>query len=398
MSNGLKVLIHRGSDQIGGNIIEVASDTTRIMLDAGTELDAPDEAPLPEIPGLFDEPRYDAVFFSHNHLDHIGLAQMVHSDIPLYAGEKALGIMKAMAEYLGKPLGFSANAYEHNTPITIGDLKVTPFIMDHSAFDAYMLLVECGNESVLYSGDFRSTGRKLFDKELMCLPCHVDTLICEGTNLGNVDKPSISEHDLEERATELFRHRTGPVFVLQASSNIDRIVTMYRAAKRSGRIFIEDLFMAEIAQAATPTIPNPDFDDVRVYIDRYYDNEHHRYRSFDRFGVKKIGRTEIATQKFVMCIRTSMLGLLRSLAEKMDFTDGMLVYSMWSGYRNKPEMVRLLQLAQEFGLTEVTIHNSGHADTATIKRLVERVSPDRVMPVHTENKDWWREHYPDLVI
>jgi len=32
--------------------------------------------------------------------------------------------------------------------------------------------------------------------------------------------------------------------VLQSSTNIDRIVTMYRAAKRSGRVFLEELYMA----------------------------------------------------------------------------------------------------------------------------------------------------------
>lgn len=393
----IKCLIHRGSNQIGGSIIEVASDTTRILLDTGAELDAPNDAPLPDVAGLFDSPDYDAVFFSHNHLDHIGLAHAIHPDIPLYSGEKALAVMKAMSDYLGKPLGFTTVAYRHKNPVIVGDLTVTPFIIDHSAFDAYMLLVECGDESVLYTGDFRSTGRKSFDKELNCLPNRVGTLICEGTNLSNAGKPSISEHDLEERAVELFGSYAGPVFVLQASTNIDRIVTMYRAAKRSGRIFIEDLFMAEIACAAASSIPNPDFNDVRVFVDRYYDDEHHRYKAFDRFGSKKIGRSEMAAQRFVMCVRASMGNLLRGLSQKMDFTDGLLVYSMWSGYRKKPEMKQFLELASEFGLKEVVIHNSGHADTRTIERLVEKVSPSRIIPVHTENADWWKMRYPKLV-
>ena len=35
----MKINIFRGQNQIGGSIIEVASDTTRIILDAGSELE-----------------------------------------------------------------------------------------------------------------------------------------------------------------------------------------------------------------------------------------------------------------------------------------------------------------------------------------------------------------------
>jgi ribonuclease J len=384
----LYVKVHRGANQVGGSIIEVGTSTTRILFDAGSELGAPDGAPLPEVDGLFDRAGFDAVFFSHNHLDHIGLAESIHPDIPLYIGERALAVSQAMADYLGKPLGLEARTYRHREPAVIGNVMVTPFIIDHSAFDAYMLLAESDGESVLYTGDFRSTGRKPFDKELACLPAHVDTLICEGTNMGSEDKPSISETDLENRAVKLFRQHKGPVFVLQASTNIDRIVTMYRAAKRSGRVFLEDVYMAEIACAAASSIPNPDFDNVRVFLDRYYRKDHHRYQALDRFGVKKVGRFEMADMQFVLCIRASMDKLLRSLSEKMDFSDGLLVYSMWNGYREQPQMKSFLKLAKRLGLTEVYLHNSGHADRATIGRLIEHVTPDAIMAVHTKNPDW----------
>lgn len=392
----MKVIVHRGNNQIGGSIIEVSSGTTKILLDAGLELEAEEDAPLPNVEGLFDYPSYDSVFFSHNHPDHIGLAQAIHSDIPLYVGEKALSVMQTISTYLGKPLGFKSKTYQNEVPITVGDMKITPYLIDHSAFDAYMLLVEVENETLLYSGDFRSTGRKSFEAALNRLPTKVDTLICEGTNLGLKRKPSVSEEALEQQAVELFRKHKGPVFVLQAASNIDRIVTMYRAAKRSDRIFIEDLFMAEIAGAAAPSIPNPTFDDVRVFVDRYYDEGHPRYESFNKYGPKKIGRAEIASNRFVLCIRPSMKGLLRSLSKKMDFDGGLMIYSMWNGYKAKPEVDAFLELSRDLGLNEVALHNSGHADIETIEALVAYVNPNQIIPVHTENANWWYEKYPTL--
>ena len=38
----MKIHIHRGQNQIGGSIIEISSDTTRIFFDIGTELDSED--------------------------------------------------------------------------------------------------------------------------------------------------------------------------------------------------------------------------------------------------------------------------------------------------------------------------------------------------------------------
>ena len=60
----MNVIIHRGQNQIGGNIIEITAENTRILLDVGLELDQ-EEGTLPEIDGLFDHPSFDAVFISH---------------------------------------------------------------------------------------------------------------------------------------------------------------------------------------------------------------------------------------------------------------------------------------------------------------------------------------------
>ena len=46
------------------------------------------------------------------------------------------------------------------TCIEIGPFRITPQLVDHSAFDAYALLVEADGKRVYYSGDFRAHGRK----------------------------------------------------------------------------------------------------------------------------------------------------------------------------------------------------------------------------------------------
>lgn len=371
----------RGQNQIGGNIIEVATKKTRILLDVGLELDDAD-IQFPNVEGLFSNASFDAVFVSHYHGDHLGLAYYIDKQIPLYIGEASYRIVKAADDYKSVesilPTGYLTN----QTPIVVGDIKVTPFLCDHSAFDSYMLLCEADGEKVLYTGDFRSNGRKSFERFLRSLPEKVDKLICEGTTLSREEQITLTEKDLEELAVKEFRKTEGPIFVLQSSTNIDRIVTMYRSAKRSGRILLQELYMAEVGSAAGLSIPNPDFDDVFAFI-----TNPSKYSKLTKY--RRMGKTQIAKSKFVMCVRSSMLRYLKDLCELVSFEKGLLVYSMWNGYKNKPEMAEFIEACEDMGLRTIDLHTSGHADTKTIEELIERVNPTEIIPIHTENADWF---------
>ena len=374
----MKIHIHRGQNQIGGNIVEISTQKTKILLDVGLELDDEKNKSLPAIPGLFDYKGYDAVFISHYHGDHLGLAYRIHKDIPLYMGEKSARIVQASDAYKRVPTVTPSGFLEHKKPIAIGDITVTPYLCDHSAFDSYMLLCEADGESILYTGDFRGNGRKPYDWLLSELPGKVDKLICEGTTLSRDGYVAVTEQELEEQAVQLFRQRTGPVFVLQSSMNIDRIVTMYRATKRSGRIFLEDLYMADITSAIGGSVPNPAFADVYAFI-----TSATRYEGLKKYP-HRIGKDRIAKRPFVMCVRTSMLRYLQGLSKKMDFQDGLLVYSFWSGYKETEDMKRFLSACEAMGLKIVTLHTSGHADYESIKKLVATVNPTEIIPIHTE--------------
>ena len=374
----MNIHIHRGQNQIGGNIIEISTANTKILLDIGLELDDEKNKKLPDIKGLFDYKGYDAVFISHYHGDHLGLAYKIHKDIPLYMGEKSARIIQASDAYKRvstiTPNGF----LEHRKKIVIGDISVTPYLCDHSAFDSYMLLCEADGESILYTGDFRGNGRKPYDWLLSELPKKVDKLICEGTTLSREAYAAVSEQELENQAVELFRDNKGPVFVLQSSMNIDRIVTMYRAAKRSGRTFLEELYMADITSAVGGSIPSPAFDDVYAFI-----TSRSRYEGLKKYA-HRMGKDRIAKTPFVMCVRTSMLRYIKGLSEKMSFEGGVLVYSFWSGYKETEDMKHFLAECENLGLKIVTLHTSGHADYESIKKLVNTVNPDEIIPIHTE--------------
>lgn len=378
----MEVIVHRGQNQIGGNIVEIASTSTRILLDIGLELDT-DDVVLPDIDGLFDKAIFDAVFISHYHGDHIGLAYYIDKKIPIYIGESSYRIVSTADAYKQTPTIAPAGFLKSGVPVIVGDLSVTPYLCDHSAFDSYMLLCECGGETILYTGDFRSNGRKSFERLLNRLPQKVDKLICEGTTLSRPGSSPLTEAELEEKAVALFRNTTGPVFVLQSSTNIDRIVTMYRAAKRTGRIFLEELYMAEITSAIGGNIPNPSFADVHAFI-----TNPGRYELLTKYA-NRIGKSKIAKVPFVMCVRSSMQRYMQSLSELMGFEGGVLVYSMWEGYKKQPQMQEFLGACTELGLSVVSLHTTGHADPDTIRKLINHTNPNEIVPIHTEAPEWF---------
>lgn len=383
----MEIKIIRGENQIGGNIVEIFTNSTKILLDVGLELDDCKNKDFTKVDGLFDAKGYDAVFISHYHLDHVGLAYSVFKEIPIYIGKQSFNILKASDNYKRiqpiSPYGF----LKHKTPIILGDINVTPFLCDHSAYDSFMFLVEADNQKILYTGDFRGNGRK---KHLIAaLPQNIDILICEGTTLSRTACEFEKESSIENNAYELFRNTNGPIFVLQSSTNIDRLVSMYRAAKRTGRIFLEELYLAEIA-SSIKNIPNPiDFNDVKVFITKSYNKTHFRYTMLQKYGANRISKNVITHSKFVMCIRSSMLEYMESLNKRMSFENGLLVYSLWEGYKQQAEMQQFIQKMSNMGLKVATLHTSGHADEKTILELIKHTSPRKILPIHTENAKWF---------
>jgi ribonuclease J len=381
----LKIKIHRGQNQIGGSIIEIASEHARVIFDVGLEI-GNDIQEIPQIEGLFNgEPLFNAVFISHYHADHLGLAKHLLPGINLYMGEKCYQINRFSNEYLGKNTFVSPQVFSHGELIRIGDLTITPLLCDHSAYDSYMFVIESNGKKVLYTGDFRSNGRKSFSSFLEKLP-KVDVVITEGTTLDRNDADNLTEAELEKIAVEAIGERS-PVFFLQAATNIDRIVTAYKASRKAGLLFLEDLYMAGITSIIGGSIPNPNtFKSVRVFMTG---NKEERYNLLLDYGKKRIGRSEIAKNRFAMCIRPSMKEYLEKLSEEISFDKGILFYSMWSGYKDNDDMAGFLEFMKNKGVKIHTLHTSGHADASSITKLIFKTNPKWIIPVHTENAEWF---------
>ena len=123
-----------------------------------------------------------------------------------------------------------------------------------------------------------------------------------------------------------------------------------------------------------------------------------QYQQLQQFNTVKIGKYAIAKTPFLMCIRQSMKNYLAKLNDLVSFEGGVLFYGMWKGYMEQPEMKEFLDWMTSKGVKVHILHTSGHADSITIEKIVVATAPKTIIPVHTENADWFDKYETSAII
>ena len=405
--------IHRGTKEIGGSCVEVWTASTRILLDFGMPLVNKDKSEfdfrkfknltthelivhgvLPDIKGLYDETDklIDGVIISHPHQDHYGLINFINKNVQYYLGKACHEIIKISNIFTPQEINIEhANYFEREKKFQIGDISITAYWADHSAFDAYSFLVEADGKSLFYSGDFRSHGRKAnaFKWFTHNAPQHVDYLLLEGTTIGRESKSSKTETEIENDFVKVFQEQNKINLIYTSGQNIDRIVSIYKACKRTNKILVVDVYVAkilkELSTFAKIPYPSKEYENLEVMFAYFTDSRLTREgneKILYEFKHYKITKEEIGNQadKIVMLIRPSMQKDLENIT---GIEGGNLIYSMWEGYLQKSGTKDFLDYLISRNFTIHKIHTSGHADTATLKKMVKAINPKNIVPIHT---------------
>ena len=399
----MRVRIHRGTKEIGGSCIELEADGERLLLDLGLPLDGDPEdiSVYPAIDGLDGQASLRALILSHGHLDHWGLAHLAGKELPIALGAATHRIFQAAAPFLPRSY-VPENTLElrDRTPISFGPFKVTPYLVDHSAYDAYALEVEASGKKLFYSGDFRAHGRKaaLFEKLVGSPPRDVDVLLMEGSTLGRLDADHKfpTEAEIEERLIDIFRAASGMPLVAASAQNIDRMVSLYRACKRTGRTLVIDLYAAEVLRATgNANIPQSDWPNMAVYVPHYQRVRIKQTERFDLLEPHKANRIfaedlKALAPKAAFLFRPAMLSDL----DRAECLDGAVaVWSQWDGYLKQEKGMQVSEALRARSIPLEHAHTSGHASIADLKRLAAALAPRMLVPIHTFEPHRFPEHF-----
>ncbi len=393
----MTITIHRGINQIGGCITEIASNNgSKILIDLGHNLPEGDNCnndPLEKAENI--DPILDgvnAVFYTHSHGDHVGFeAHVAEKGIPQYIGNLSKNLLllqrgNILYRHSNPELSASKNAinnfitYEAAKPLKVGDITVTPYYVSHSAPDAYMFVIECDGRTILHTGDFRDHGYRGKGLEptirKYIAPRNIDVLVTEGTMLGRDDGRMMSEETLCQQLTELMR-KYKYVFVMCTTQDADRISSINRATDTvGGRRMLVDGYQYMVLEAFEEELGQGKFF-------RYQYNRKCYYRKHWDYVLDKDCK-----RGFTMLVRNNR-SMRKSLDEMMPLLDKeqcCLVYSQFKGYID-PKHTAFMQSAYDFinayDWKFEYLHTSGHASLETLTTVCNLVNPRlAIIPIH----------------
>lgn len=393
-----RIRIYNG-DQIGGCITSISTEKTKILIDFGENL-----------PGTsadvqtFDwkKENVDAVFFTHYHGDHVGRFKEIPDNIPLYMGKVTREVLYTIAKYVKdeKSLQILTNdkrihEVKADESINIGDIVITPYMVDHSAYDAYMYLIETPDDTILHTGDFRGHGYRgkavipMLNKYVRRYgERDVDVLITEGTMLSRMSERIYSEADMLRDAKKLFEEYKY-VFLICSSTNVDSLATFYQAAKRQHiKMYANEYVCEQIShyRVAAKKYNGPyDFQYVYQYNPDWIINS---------VKLEEPTKQEDLMRKEGFLIVIKAEDNYRKWIERFKDLQPIVVYSMWEGYLNyehkayNEEWKTFLDSCEQVK----NMHTSGHATASLIAEVINTVAPRRaIYPIHTEEVEKFKE-------
>ena len=326
----MKITIHRGAHQIGGCITEIKSDNAKILIDLGANLPDSNAKELSETDVAELTQDADAIFYTHYHGDHVGLFHLVPKTVPQYISKGAQEVMMCKYNALKAHGDYSKELdalerfhhYETKVPVDIkGKIRVTPYYVSHSAFEAYMFKIEAEGKTLLHTGDFRKhgyVGKGLFGT-LQYFVGNVDLLIIEGTMLGRKGEKVIRENDIKRNTVSLLKKHKY-VFALCSSTDIDRLTSFHQACKETNRNFLCDMYQKSVLDIFAKYM------EVELFKFNKLFTIHKPYTANPKIKAK------LGHEGFLMPVRASQIELIKDMLKEYDDEPAYLIYSLWQGY------------------------------------------------------------------
>jgi ribonuclease J len=297
---------------------------------------------------------------------------------------KRLAYIKGREELSAKEISIieAMQTFDPEQVIEVGDIHIIPYFVSHSAYDAYMFLIEANGKRILHTGDFRghgylSKGLLPTIKKLILKQGKIDFLITEGTMLSRLDERVRHENELKREIVEVMNQYKN-VFVMCSSTDMERLATFHAANKEvSGRPFVCDDFQKSILEIFSDTAGRKSslFDFGEPYS--FWEKNSKLLNWMQDKGFCMLVR---ATDKF-----DNYLAFLEPL---IDRNKTVLIYSMWKEYINpdsKHANKRYLDFVGKFPSVN-KIHTSGHASADCLVDVCKLVNPTSgIIPIHSEH-------------
>jgi len=289
--------------------------------------------------------------------------------------------------------------------------EVKAFPVDHSIYGALAYVVE-GDVSLAYTGDFRLHGqngdktRKFIRKAK-----NANVLIIEGTRVSR-DEPNVSEDEVYENARAIVEESKGLVIVDFSPRNFERLEIFKKIANETCRELIitpKDAYFLH----ALKLVDGVD----RIEGLKIYESFKATMQKWEKVVVLEYGEQYVSPfevrrnqEKYILCFSFYDLPHLLDIMPN----GGVYIYSSSEAFGEEQafSFFRLWNWLQHFGFDvhgfkvdengnltfERGLHASGHLSKDELIEVIEKIDPDIIIPVHTENPMWFKNFENAVVI
>jgi len=237
-----------GSGEIGMNVNLYGCDGKWLMVDLGMTFSDPD---YPGVELVFadlefiEERTKDlvGVVLTHAHEDHIGAVPYFAEElgVPLYATPFTARLVRGKLEEAGLLDRVELIVIDHLDPFTLGPFTMRYLPLAHSIAEGNALLIDTSHGRVFHTGDWKlddepQIGEPTTAEELMAIGDEgVFALVCDSTNVFNPEGSGSEGAVYRGLLEEVGRHTGRRVLVTTFASNVARLQTLGRIARKTNR-------------------------------------------------------------------------------------------------------------------------------------------------------------------
>ena len=434
-NNKTALTFYGGVNEIGGNKILLKDKDTKVLLDFGmsyaikrryysppllspkSEKSLQELGLLPNIKGVYEfdknPPDINAILISHGHMDHSAYLSFIKREIPVHCGETTEIILQALGETRKTDLEFNVDGIDFKSfrtgkIVNIGRLQVEPIHVDHSVPGAYGFIIHTSAGAIVYTGDFRFHGRKpemtndFVEKAKETEPVAV---ITEATNM--ISATISSESEVERKLNQIVENTEGIVLAEFAPTDIDRLNSFYRVAKKNSRHLAVSPKQAYLMEALRRdkrlNIPRPEDENMLIFRKSKKTAEgKERLRSWEkqlleRYQGKVVNSEQVSKQQCKIILTLSFYDL-EQLVEIQPKPGSCYISSSSEPFNEEMEIdyEKLVNWLRHYGLPQYHIHVSGHIMPHQLKAILEEINTKTIFPVHTENAELFAKFMKNL--
>ncbi|MCT2537120.1 MBL fold metallo-hydrolase [Aquibacillus koreensis] len=334
------------------------------------------EVKLPSYTNLF-------VFISHIHQDHIALLPFLDKSVTVFMHEDAYSSYEALisAGYYSSTEA-TIQTFMDGQHISLGDFSIQTVEMDHNASGTSGFILTADSDTLAFTADWRTQGRhpgrieKFIDA---CRAKQVNVLITETTR---VNKQSLFNVEIDRQEdtvmrdySQIIEHAPGLVYLNALPIDLERTADIISRTKAVGKTLVMEKNIATFWHEAIingisileghPAIT--DMTTIKVL------------ESIDSLPYSTITIDEIVQnkQQYVIVLSYKSIAYMTEFEQLGDKLPSTFIHA------DAPANQQVVQKwLQAFGVEYRNISNKGHASHQNVSKLVERIQPNVVIPVH----------------